>query len=85
MPNDSRIGDTGTHGGRIITGSHNVIDENSPSARVGDIYACPIHGPNAIVTGSPKTIVNNRRNVRITSMTACGAMINSGAAKCITD
>lgn len=85
MPPDSRIGDTGSHGGAIITGSHNTIDENSPTARIGDIYACPVHGPNPIVTGSPQTIVNNRRNCRITSVTACGAVIVSGAAKCITD
>lgn len=85
MPNDSRITDLGDHGPMLITGSHNFIDENKPSSRIGDIYDCPIHGPNLVITGSPKTIVNNRRNCRITSITECGAVIITGAAKCITD
>lgn len=85
MPRDSRIGDAGSHGGAIITGSPNVIDEGKQSARVGDIYMCPIHGANPIVSGSAKTVVNNRKNARVTSVTACGATIVSGAAKCITD
>ncbi len=85
MPKDSRISDRGTHGGVIVTGSPNTIDENKPSARIGDVYICPIHGLQVIVTGSPKTIVNNRRNARISSVTSCGSVICTGAAKCITD
>lgn len=85
MPNDSRIGDAGSHGGVLVTGSSSVIDENSPSSRVGDIYACPIHGPNPVVTGSPKTVNTGTPNCRVTSLTACGAVIVTGASKCITD
>lgn len=85
MPRDSRITDVGDHGPQIITGSANVIDEGKGTARVGDIYLCPIHGARLIVTGSPKTIINNRRNCRVTSLTDCGATIISGAAKCFTD
>jgi uncharacterized Zn-binding protein involved in type VI secretion len=85
MPRDARIGDTGSHGGVIVTGSPNTIDEGRQSARIGDIYMCALHGPNPIVSGSPQTVVNNRKNARISSVTACGAVIVSGAAKCITD
>lgn len=85
MPRDSRITDIGSHGPMIVTGSPNVLDEGKQSARVGDIYLCPVHGPQPILTGSPKTMVNNRRNVRVTSVARCGAVIVSGAAKCTTD
>lgn len=85
MPRDSRVTDVGDHGPMLVTGSRDVIDENKPTSRVGDIYLCPIHGPRMVVTGSPRTIINNRRNCRITSLTDCGAVIISGAAKCITD
>lgn len=85
MPRDSRITDIGSHGPMLITGSHNVTDEGKPTSRVGDIYRCPLHGPQVVVSGSPKTIVNGRRNCRITSVTSCGAIIITGAAKCITD
>lgn len=85
MPRDARITDLGSHGGRIITGSPNVVDENQCSARVGDIYLCAVHGPVPIITGAPRTIINNRASARISSLCACGAVIVSGAAKCITD
>jgi len=85
MPRDARIGDKGSHGGVLVTGSPDTIDENRRSSRVMDIYLCAIHGPQVVVSGSPKTIVNNRRNCRITSVCSCGAIIVSGAAKCITD
>ena len=85
MPRDSRIGDRSSHGGVIITGSPNVIDEGQRSARIGDLHVCPIHGITPIITGSPKTVVNNRKNARVTSVCACGAVIITGANKCITD
>lgn len=85
MPRDSRIGDTSSHGGALITGAAKMIDENRRTSRVTDILLCPVHGPVAVVTGSPKTVIENRRNCRITSVCACGAVIVSGAAKMITD
>lgn len=82
---DARIGDTGSHGGAIVTGARSVICENQPTSRIGDIYLCPIHGPNPIVTGSPKEIVENSPTARIGDITACGAVIVSGAARKILD
>jgi uncharacterized Zn-binding protein involved in type VI secretion len=75
----ARIGDTGSHGGAIVTGSPNVKVNGIPIARVGDTYACPIHGPNPIVQGSFKTTANNLQIARIGDPTACGANIVSGS------
>lgn len=79
---DARITDICSHDNIIVTGSPNVIDERQNSSRIGDIYDCPVHGPNPIVTGSPNTIWNGRRVARITDITACRAVIVTGARKC---
>lgn len=75
----ARIGDKGSHGGEIITGSPNWTCNHSPIARVGDTYACPIHGANPIVTGSPDWKCNGSPIARVGSETQCGAMIISGS------
>lgn len=75
----ARIGDTGSHGGAIVTGSPNVTVNVIPIARVGDTYLCSIHGPNPIVQGSLKTTANNLQIARIGDPTACGATIMSGS------
>lgn len=48
----ARVGDSGSHGGGIITGSSKIPVNNRALARVGDIYDCPTHGPNPIGTGA---------------------------------
>ena len=80
MPRDARITDTGSHGGMIVSGAGSVIDENQPTSRIGDMYACPIHGMNPIVSGANHIIVENSPSSRIGDVTACGAVIVSGAA-----
>jgi uncharacterized Zn-binding protein involved in type VI secretion len=75
----ARLGDTGTHGGAIITGSPDVFVNNIPVARVTDTYACPIHGPNPIIKGSTRLFANNLEVARIGDPTACGATIASGS------
>jgi uncharacterized Zn-binding protein involved in type VI secretion len=75
----ARLGDTGTHGGAIITGSPNVWVNGRPVARVGDIYACPFHGLNPIIKGSNRTWANQLELARIGDPTACGATIATGS------
>jgi uncharacterized Zn-binding protein involved in type VI secretion len=75
----ARRGDTGTHGGTIVTGSPNVFVNDRPIARVTDIYLCPIHGPNPIVKGSSRLTANGLAVARIGDPTACGATIASGS------
>ena len=77
----ARKGDTSSHGGAITTGAAKCIVEGQPVARVGDILACPIHGPNPIVTGAAKWSVEGHAVARTGSTTACGATIIGGATK----
>lgn len=79
MPRVARIGDQGSHGGVIITGSPDTFANLRNVARIGDTYLCAIHGPNPIVTGSPDTFANLRNVARIGDSTACGAVIVTGS------
>lgn len=74
-----RIGDPGSHGGVVVTGSPDVDVNGIPMARIGDTYACPIHGPNPIVTGSPDSDANSRAIARVGDLTACGATLVDGS------
>lgn len=78
--NVMRLGDPGTHGGAIVTASPDTYC-NMPRrvARLGDIYACPIHGPNPIVTASEDTFCNGRGVARLNDVTACGARLIDGS------
>jgi uncharacterized Zn-binding protein involved in type VI secretion len=75
----ARLGDTGTHGGAIITGSMDVFVNGIPVARVTDTYLCPFHGPNPIIMGSALLTANNLQVARIGDPTACGATIATGS------
>lgn len=79
MPQVIRIGDPGSHGGAVSTGSPDTFADGLGVARVGDTYNCPIHGPNPIVTGSPDIFANNRAVARVGDSTACGATLISGS------
>lgn len=79
MPRIIRLGDSGTHGGSVITASPDVWAEGQRVARVGDTYNCPTHGPNPIVTGSPNTTANGQAIARVGDSTACGATLTGGA------
>ena len=74
-----RIGDSGSHGGAVTTGSTDTFCNGIGVARVGDTYNCPIHGPNPIVTGSPDTFTNNLAVARVGDTTACGATLQAGS------
>jgi uncharacterized Zn-binding protein involved in type VI secretion len=79
MPDIIRIGDPGSHGGSVTTGSPDVTANGIPVARVGDTYSCPIHGPNPIVTGSPDVTANGQAVARVGDTTACGATLQAGS------
>lgn len=81
----ARLGDTGSHGGTIVTAAQHTICEGVLVARVTNIYACPIHGNNQIVTGSPQLIVEGEPCARTGSLTACGATIIGGAQHSLCD
>lgn len=81
MPLIVRLGDTGSHGGAVVSAASKWQCEGSLIARQGDIYACPVHGLNPIVQGSPKWRCEGSPIARHGDATACGATLISGAAK----
>ncbi len=83
MPNTSRIGDSHSHGGVIITGTGKVIDAASPTSRIGDLASCPIHGIVVIVSGNPRVIDAGSPTASIGDVLSCGAVITSGAPNVI--
>jgi uncharacterized Zn-binding protein involved in type VI secretion len=79
MPLVVRLGDAGSHGGSVTSAAAKWKCEGAAIARVGDIYACPIHGPNPIVGGSPNWRCEGAAIARNGDATACGASLISGA------
>lgn len=85
MPLIARRGDTGTHGGAIISSAAKWRCEGALIARKGDTYACPVHGPNPIVGSSGKWRCEGELIARDGDATACGAKLISGATKWLCD
>ncbi len=94
MTNAVRIGDiTSGHGcfppRPTITGSNNVLIENIPAHRVGDMVAVHCCGPvchdGVTITGSPKVFINGLQAARIGDMVSCGDTLLVGATKVIMD
>ncbi|MQY44502.1 PAAR domain-containing protein [Rhizobiales bacterium RZME27] len=81
MPRIARLGDSGTHGGSIVSAASKWKCEGALIARKGDLYACPIHGTNPIVGGSSKWKCEDADIARHGDATACGATLISGASK----
>ena len=74
-----RLGDPGSHGGTVVSGSPKLSANGIPVARVGDTYACPIHGSNPISSGSPDTLDDGRPIARVGDSTSCGATLMGGS------
>lgn len=83
MPNTSRIGDTHSHGGTLITGAANVVDGGSPTSRIGDQAICNVHGLVTIVTGNPRVVDAGSPTSSIGDVLSCGAVITSGASNVV--
>ena len=64
-----------SHGGVIISGSHNTSVNGLPLARIFDAHACPIHGINCIMSCSSEASTNKRGNARLFDSCTCGAII----------
>lgn len=81
----ARMGDTGSHGGMILSGSPTTQANGRPIAHVQDIYGCPVHGPNPIITGAPNIFGGAREIAYVGSKTACGAIITQGSPDVFID
>ncbi|MFJ7281345.1 PAAR domain-containing protein [Pseudomonas sp. NPDC099000] len=66
----ARLGDPGSHGGNISTGSSPIFVNTLPIALVGDIYSCPLHGSNPITTGAPHVFGLGKDVAHVGSLTA---------------
>lgn len=85
MPLIVRLGDPGTHGGSVITSASKWKCEGAFIARRGDLYDCPIHGPNPIIEGSAIHKCEGEAIARDGDATQCGATVISGASKWMCD
>lgn len=85
MPLIVRLGDTSTHGGSVVSSASKSHAEGPLIARLGDILACPRHGPQPIVTASGDTITENSGTARHGDMAACGASLISGASRTVVN
>jgi uncharacterized Zn-binding protein involved in type VI secretion len=72
------LGDTTTHGGKVITGSENHSYRGIPVARVGDMVECPLcKGTYPIIEGAPKAFDHEKPIARHGDKVACGATLIS--------
>lgn len=74
-----RLGDTSSHGGKMVTASLNVLVNGIPCCRVGDLHACPKHGVSPIVVGATTVFANGLSDAVVGSITGCGAVIIRGS------
>jgi len=74
-----RLGDTTSHGGKVISASMTHSISGIGIARVGDMVACPIagHGVNPIVEGAPTYLIGGRMVALHGHRSACGCTLVS--------
>jgi uncharacterized Zn-binding protein involved in type VI secretion len=86
MPPAARALDPTSHPG-VISGpcSIDVLINNRPAARKGDLHACALppvagpHPPSPIASGSATVFINNLPAARQFDAAGCGAMITTGS------
>ena len=72
-----RLGDSTSHGGKVIEASAQTDSLHIQVARLGDKVTCPIpgHGTCPIVTGDFTLIVDGKPVAREGDKTSCGAVL----------
>lgn len=72
-----RLGDSTSHGGRVISATGKALVEGVPVARLGDACTCPIkgHGNCTIVEGDPAFLVDGVPIAFEGCRTSCGATL----------
>lgn len=76
-----RLGDSTSHGGKVIAASGTVFVHGTGVARKGDACICPIKGHSAcvIVEGDPHVLVGGIPAAFHGHKTSCGATLISSA------
>ena len=71
-----RLGDSTTHGGKVITASLGTSYVNIPIARVGDNVSCPLcKGTHTIIEGAEAAFDEDRLIAVDGCLTSCGARL----------
>lgn len=69
------VGDIGTHGAVVTTGSPTSKIRGRPIARLGDLVNCPMHGVNRIVNVGGTAKVDGLLIARAGDGTECGCIL----------
>ena len=77
MPALACLGDTTTHGGKIISSSSTIFINGIQVALVGDLVSCPEHGSNKIIEGDPTAFENGISVVVDNCHCECGCRVIS--------
>lgn len=72
------VGDSTTHGGKVVTGSAYTDVDGKPVARITDRVICPKCGPTTIVSGDPTLLIDGQPVARHGDGTSCGATLVAG-------
>ncbi len=73
-----RITDKTEHGGVVVPPTAvSTIIEGLAAARMGDKQVCSLHGPGAIVTGSPTVYIENLPAARVEDKCLCAGGLTS--------
>lgn len=75
----ARLGDPTSHGGSVLTGSTDKLSDGLPTARIGDLVSCPIHGTNPIINATSTVITDGQVTACVTATSACGSVIIVGS------
>lgn len=72
-----RLGDSTSHGGKVISASTTHLIDGIGIARVGDQVACPVpgHGINPIIEGAPTYVIGGRMVALQGHHSACGCTL----------
>ena len=88
MRNVIRLGDSTTHGGKVLSvAANNFKVAGVPVACVNDLCSCPIPGHNGcrIVAGSPRHRLDGVQVAFQGDRTSCGAQLLSSLSNFRTD
>lgn len=79
MKNVIRLGDTTSHGGRVIVASGTSFVNGIAVARQGDACICPVngHSPCVIIEGDPRVLIGGIPVAFQGHKTSCGATLIS--------
>jgi uncharacterized Zn-binding protein involved in type VI secretion len=69
------VGDTHSHGGRVVAGAPYSRIEGKAIARIGDPAVCAIHGATVIVEGSGSAKYEGRAAAMEGDLLACGGRL----------